>query len=72
MTFGFRTGASCSCSGLARPWRDLHFDTAVALAHNEARLVVCRRTIQDAAIVERELGSMPRTDDRPIFQRALG
>jgi hypothetical protein len=53
-------------------WRGFDLDTAVLLAHEEARLIVRRRTIQDAAIVERELGSVPRTDDRSIFQRPLG
>jgi hypothetical protein len=52
-------------------WRDFDFDTAVTLAHHEARLVVRRRTIHDVAIVEGELRSVPRTDDGPIFQRAL-
>src|SRR5688572_7264727 len=66
-----RVGCSCSRAVVACPWCDFDFDTAVALAHNEARLVVRRRAIQHAAVVEGELGSMPRTADRPVFQRAL-
>jgi hypothetical protein len=64
--------ASRSYSGIiAWQWRDLDLDTPVAFARNETRLVVSCRTIQDPTIVQGELGSMPRTHDRALFQRAL-
>ena len=54
------------------PTRPLDFDVPIALAHRQARLVVRGGPIQHAAIVEGELGPVPWTHDRPVFQRPLG
>jgi len=42
-------------------WRDFHLDTPLSFAHGETRLVVRCWTIEDATVVEGELGPMPRT-----------
>jgi hypothetical protein len=49
-----------------------NFDLPLALARFQTRLVVRGRAVQYATIGERELRPMPGTDDRTVFQRALG
>ena len=41
----------------------VHGTSAVAFVHCQAWLVVCRRSVEYAAIVERELGPVPGTND---------
>jgi hypothetical protein len=69
---GFHIHCKSRIGAVAWPWRRFGLDRAIAFADDETRLIVGGGTIQDANIVEGELGAVPGTDDRAILQRALG
>src|SRR5689334_10882140 len=49
-----------------------HFNLPAALADVQRRLILSCRTVDDVAVVEGELGAVPRAHHRSFLQRALG